>query len=305
MLNIHSFLRRIKSKVKALRLDYYRPCFMITAYAMVAIILILCSESFYGSGGNVVEAYAKSNVVRKTFIEVEETGNKAQIQTEKISTKILENNNLNFLDSGTDYGMSAFDSYQMEKLQEQNEIVTEAVQSEQDRKAEEARVEAEEERIKEEQEKKDEELKEAEEKRRAEEEKEKNKLNLSNSETKILQRIVEAEAGGEDEKGKILVANVVINRVKSSRFPDTVKGVVFEHSGSSYQFSPCKGSGRYYSVSVSSATKKAVKKVLEGTDYSKGALFFSARQKANKNSMSWFDRKLTRLFKHGGHEFFK
>lgn len=309
MLNIHSFLRRMKSKVKVLHLDHYRPCFMITAYTMVAIILILSSESFYNGGGNVVEAYAKSDVVRKTFIEVGETENKAQIQTEEISQKTAEKYNLDLLKIGTEFGVSVFDTEkatnEMAELLEQNEIVTEAVQLEQDRKADEARVEAEEERIKEEQEQIALAEKAEIEKRIAEEEKEKNKLKLSKNEVNVLLRIVEAEAGGEDQKGKILVANVVINRVKSSRFPDTVKGVVFQHSGSSYQFSPCKNNGRYYSISVSSETKEAVAKVLDGIDYSKGALFFSARQKANRNSMSWFDNKLTRLFKHGGHEFFK
>ena len=39
----------------------------------------------------------------------------------------------------------------------------------------------------------------------------------------ILLRIVEAEASGEDEEGKLLVANVVLNRMNSEAFPDTVR----------------------------------------------------------------------------------
>jgi len=127
---------------------------------------------------------------------------------------------------------------------------------------------------------------------------------LSERDYEVLLRIVEAEAGGEDAKGKILVANVVLNRVRDDAFPSTVEEVVFQHSDKVYQFSPVKD-GRYYSVAVSEDTKEAVNRALEGEDYSKGALFFAARKAANKNSMRWFDEKLTFLFCHGGHEFFR
>ncbi|SHO47134.1 cell wall hydrolase [Anaerocolumna xylanovorans] len=130
------------------------------------------------------------------------------------------------------------------------------------------------------------------------------KVKLSNGEIEVLQRIVEAEATGEDVKGKMLVANVILNRVSNKDFPDTVKDVVFQKDGHTYQFSPIKD-GRYYSVKVSEGTKKAIRRVLNGEDYSHGALYFSARIRADKNSMSWFDRHLKFLFKYGGHEFFK
>ncbi|BCK00834.1 cell wall hydrolase [Anaerocolumna chitinilytica] len=131
-----------------------------------------------------------------------------------------------------------------------------------------------------------------------------NKVKLSSEDIEVLQRIVEAEATGENVKGKILVANVILNRVKNKDFPDSVKAVVFQKDGSTYQFSPIKD-GRYYSVRVSKSTKDAIKRVLEGEDYSNGALYFSARIRADKSSMSWFDRHLKFLFKYGGHEFFK
>ena len=49
---------------------------------------------------------------------------------------------------------------------------------------------------------------------------------------------MEAEATGEDIIGKILVANVIFNRMESEEFPDTVKEVVFQKVGDKYQFSP-------------------------------------------------------------------
>lgn len=120
----------------------------------------------------------------------------------------------------------------------------------------------------------------------------------------ILERIVEAEAGGEDQKGRILVANVVLNRVMNKEFPNTVQGVVFAHSGRRYQFSPVSN-GSYYRVHVSSGTKKAVQAALDGEDPSQGALYFMERALAESGNVSWFDRCLTKIQKYGCHEFYK
>ena len=121
---------------------------------------------------------------------------------------------------------------------------------------------------------------------------------------RILQRIVEAEAGGEDLEGRTLVANVILNRVLGKQFPSTIKEVVFAHSGSRYQFSPVSN-GSYYSVHVSSGTKKAVRRALQGQDTSQGALYFMERALADSGNASWFDRCLTKVKRHGCHEFYK
>ncbi len=65
----------------------------------------------------------------------------------------------------------------------------------------------------------------------------------SEAEVSILERIVEAEAGGEDEDGKLLVANVVLNRVRDEAFPDTISEVVFQRTGGVTQFSPVAKEG--------------------------------------------------------------
>ena len=127
---------------------------------------------------------------------------------------------------------------------------------------------------------------------------------LSDDEMEVLLRIVEAEAGSEDEDGRLLVANVVLNRVESDRFPNTVTDVVFQQSGGVTQFSPV-ASGRYYKVKVSEETVSAVGRALMGEDISQGALFFASRKYAGSEKMRWFEEKLTFLFAHGGHEFYK
>ena len=115
-----------------------------------------------------------------------------------------------------------------------------------------------------------------------------------------LLSIVQAEAGGCDDTGKILVANVVLNRVKSDRFPDSIADVVYQKS----QFSPV-ADGSIHRAEVSESTKACVNRALGGEDYSRGALFFMNRGASQPGNVSWFDRELTFVLQHGAHEFFK
>ncbi len=115
-----------------------------------------------------------------------------------------------------------------------------------------------------------------------------------------LLRIVEAEATACDVLGKMLVANVVINRVKNPRFPNTITGVIFHGNGE--QFMPVKD-GRFYSVSISQSTIEAVDRALAGEDYSQGAIFFVSVKSATPDC--WHVTTLTRLFEYDGHVFFK
>ena len=150
-----------------------------------------------------------------------------------------------------------------------------------------------------------------EEKQREREEKERRRRERKRREEKrrqeerqILERIVEAEAGDQDLEGRILVANVILNRVHSKHFPDTIKGVVFANRAGRYQFSPVSN-GRYYRVTVSDKTKRAVKQALAGKDISKGALYFMCQSASDPKNVAWFDRDLTKVAQHGCHEFFK
>ena len=129
-------------------------------------------------------------------------------------------------------------------------------------------------------------------------------ISPSKEEIEMLERIVEAEATGEDIKGKILVANVILNRIEAKEFPDTIEEVIFQKDGKVYQFSPISDK-RYWKVKVTKETKEAVQRALDGEDYSQGALYFMARRRAKKSSSKWFDQNLDWLFKHGGHEFYK
>lgn len=134
--------------------------------------------------------------------------------------------------------------------------------------------------------------------------KKKTVIEVSEEDYEVLLKIVEAEAGCEDEKGKLLVANVVINRVKSPKFPNTVKEVVFQRENGTTQFSPVSD-GTYGRKKVSQETMDIVDRALRGEDVSEGALYFAARNYADPERMKWFDSHLTLLFSYGGHEFFR
>mgnify|MGYP000131546895 CR=1 FL=1 len=115
--------------------------------------------------------------------------------------------------------------------------------------------------------------------------------------------IVEAEAGTEDVKGRILVANVIMNRIKNKEFPRySHRSGMAEYHGVP-QFSPTYD-GRINEVTVTDETREAVRQALEGVDYSEGALFFIQKSEAESQNVSWFEKDLKRLFKYGVHEFY-
>ena len=126
-----------------------------------------------------------------------------------------------------------------------------------------------------------------------------NSFSLEDQEYQVLLRIVEAEAGCEDTEGRMLVANVVMNRVRNGYFPNTVTEVVYQRQDGTAQFSPVSD-GRIDTVNVSQGTIDAVARVMNGEDISQGALFF----RSVRSRSGWFDQKLSRVLEHGNHIFY-
>ena len=126
-----------------------------------------------------------------------------------------------------------------------------------------------------------------------------NSFSLEDQEYQVLLKIVEAEAGCEDTEGRMLVANVVMNRVRNGHFPNTVTEVVYQRQDGTAQFSPVSD-GRIDTVNVSQGTIDAVARVMNGEDISQGALFF----RSVRSRSGWFDQKLSRVLEHGNHIFY-
>lgn len=90
--------------------------------------------------------------------------------------------------------------------------------------------------------------------------------NLTFEECDLLEQIAFAEAQGEGVRGMVLVMNVVLNRVHANGYGDSVKEVIFAE-------------GQFYTdgmtPNVSDECHEALALVLEGADFSQGALYFN------------------------------
>ncbi len=90
----------------------------------------------------------------------------------------------------------------------------------------------------------------------------------SSSDVNLLSRLVYAEARGETYSGQVAVAAVVLNRVRSSSFPNTVAGVI-------YQSGAFDGvSDGQINLTPDSTAKKAAQDALNGWDPSYGAIYY-------------------------------
>jgi N-acetylmuramoyl-L-alanine amidase len=113
-----------------------------------------------------------------------------------------------------------------------------------------------------------------------------------------LARIIHAESRGEALLGQIAVGNVVLNRVKSAYYPNTIYGVIFDRKYG-VQFSPILD-GSIYNTPGYSATL-AAKICLEGTDVTGGAFFFLNTALATS---SWIPKNRDYAFTIGNHDFY-
>lgn len=116
----------------------------------------------------------------------------------------------------------------------------------------------------------------------------------------LLAKIAMAEAEGEDVEGKALVILVVLNRVWSNEFPNSIEEVILQHKGKCYQFSVAQKGGRWWRSEPNKECYEALELVMGGWDESKNALYFESPSKS-----TWHQDNLEFLFQHGNHYFYK
>ena len=114
-----------------------------------------------------------------------------------------------------------------------------------------------------------------------------------------LSRIISAESRGESLEGKLAVGTVVMNRVDSKIYPDTIKEVVFDNKYA-VQFTPTKNGSIYNEPTKESVF--AAKIILEGYRMDDKVIYF-VDTKASPNS--WVELNRIFVFKIGCHSFFK
>ena len=277
MLTLHSFLRSVVLFVKSLTVkvtkQMYRSSSVVMAGMMVVAIIAFSANGFGGGGRNALAAPMTEESDAIDMAEEENEGSGLVTEAK------VQFGHLNTDSAGQHLAGALLEADVREKQRKQaaaqTQIETLQKQILKERQEEEARKKAEEER------------------RAA------RRIKYTDEDYQVLLRIVQAEAGICDPKGKILVADVIINRVLSGKFPDSVKAVVYQPS----QFQPVSN-GTINTVKVTAETIECVDRALAGEDYSNGALYFMNRR-ASGSAASWFDRRLTYLFAHDGHEFFR
>lgn len=98
---------------------------------------------------------------------------------------------------------------------------------------------------------------------------------VASSDLDLLARVVMAEAGGECDEMQLLVANVVINRMRDRRFPDTLRGVV-------YQRGQYACSGKLGRVKPNARAVKNAKRVLDGERFCPAKVVFQSEFRQGK-----------------------
>ncbi|SHN74483.1 N-acetylmuramoyl-L-alanine amidase [Paenibacillus sp. ov031] len=121
---------------------------------------------------------------------------------------------------------------------------------------------------------------------------------VSDKELLLLQKIVMAEAEGEPYEGKVAVANVVLNRLRSANFPDTIYKVIYQKS----QFSPV-ANGRLKRVTPNEDSIKAVNAALNGKkEVADDTYYFLSLTLADDLTVAHSQKKVKTI---GHHTFYK
>jgi len=125
------------------------------------------------------------------------------------------------------------------------------------------------------------------------------RLDVTAEEFDWLAKGVYSESRGEPFEGQVAVASVIINRVLSSEFPNTVKGVILERpGGSAYAFSAVLD-GQIH-LTPDKTSYQAVDYALKGWDPTGGALYYYNPVKA---TASWIFENTTPKITIGNHIF--
>ncbi len=114
-----------------------------------------------------------------------------------------------------------------------------------------------------------------------------------------LSRIISAESQGECWEGKIAVGNVVLNRVKSPDFPNTIYGVIFDERWGG-QFEPVRNGTVYREPTQESV--RAAMACLEGENTVGDSLYFLAPELTDNH---WTMENRTYVTTIGAHWFYR
>jgi N-acetylmuramoyl-L-alanine amidase len=122
---------------------------------------------------------------------------------------------------------------------------------------------------------------------------------ISAADKELMARLVRAEAVGEPYAGKVAVATVILNRVASPDFPNSVREVIYQISNGHYAFTPVQNG--QINQPADAASKNAVNEALAFQGKGNGSLFFYNPKTAVSDWI--FSREVTVTI--GNHRFAK
>lgn len=124
-------------------------------------------------------------------------------------------------------------------------------------------------------------------------------VNCTDEEFNMLCYVLQGEVGSCSDASKLAVANVILNRVKSPAFPNTISGVLTSNN----QFTAISG---YYNRSTppTQNTIDCARRALNGEDNSNGAIYYYAPQYCGGSTAAWFET-LTFCMELDGQRYFK
>jgi N-acetylmuramoyl-L-alanine amidase len=117
------------------------------------------------------------------------------------------------------------------------------------------------------------------------------KVSLDRSEMDILARTIYSEARGESYVGQVAVGAVVMNRIASPDFPNTIRGVVFQSDAFT-----SVSDGQYW-LTPNATAYKAAYDAVRGWDPSKGALYYFNPQ-TSTSKWIWTRKEIVQIGRH-------
>jgi len=122
---------------------------------------------------------------------------------------------------------------------------------------------------------------------------------ITEAEKDLMARLVRAEAVGEPYAGKVAVATVILNRVSSPDFPNSIREVIYQISNGHYAFTPVQNG--QINQPADAASKQAVNEAIAFKGQGNGSLFFYNPKTSTSNWIT--SREVTITI--GNHRFAK
>lgn len=114
---------------------------------------------------------------------------------------------------------------------------------------------------------------------------------LTRQDLNLIAHLVHGEARGEPFKGQVAVADVILHRVKSSKFPNTVPGVIYQPGAFT------AASNGQMNLPANAESMKAVLDAVHGWDPSHGAMYYFNPAKTN-NAFVWSRPEICKIGHH-------